>query len=89
MPNITSSGTYDKHSEGFKNLGATDKPRHLLFNAGNFGSSCHVRYRDDEGAHETFEDGIITAGPKTFTVPGNIDAKIVVNGSPSFNVTII
>jgi len=89
MPNISAAGTYTKASAGCVKLQATNAQRTLLFAGTSLGASCTVQYTDDAGVDRDIPNGSITVLPTALMVTAaDVDLKIVVTGSPSFNVTI-
>jgi len=88
MPNIAAAGTYTKATAGFGALAATPARRVFKFAGSSLGDSCLLKYVDDAGELQTFEDGTITALPYNFELIDNVECKIVVTGTPNFNVTI-
>jgi len=89
MPDISAAGTVDKSNGGFGQLGAVRATRQLLFAGTSVGTTCEVKYTDDEGADRTLENGTITALPTSIQVEINADLKVVTTGSPNFNLTVI
>lgn len=90
MPDISASGTYTKAEGGsFARLAANRAVRQLLFAGTSVGTTCEVKYTDDEGTDRTLENGTITALPTSIEVDMNIDLKVVVTGSPDFNLTVV
>ena len=89
MPDVSTADTFDKYDDGFgflKSQGGRD--RVLLFAGTSIGSSCLVKYIDDEGNAQTIEDGDITSLPASLLVQKLAkDLQIVTTGSPDFNVS--
>lgn len=94
MPNITSAATYTKDTAGFGFLSYKDPKtgvaaeKVLLFAGSTVGTACSVVYTDDTGTDRTLEGGSVTTLPTSMTIkPMTKDLKIVVTGTPSFNVS--
>ena len=88
MPDITEAGTYTRKSPGFKFLRRTNSKRVLLFGGNSLGSSVSIQYTDDRGTDRTIENGEVSLLPKSVCLDSlNADLKIVVTGTPDFNVT--
>lgn len=94
MPNITSAATYTKDTAGFGFLSykdpktADEKQKVLLFAGSTIGTACSVVYTDDAGVDRTLEGGSVTTLPTSMTIePMRRDLKIIVTGTPSFNVS--
>ena len=87
MPNITSAGTYTQSNPGFNGLRSTNSTKDLIF-AGTAIATTTVEYQDDTGSWHTTVDGSISALPTTLTVNANVPLRVVVTGSPDFNLTI-
>jgi len=90
MPDISVAGTYTKAEGGtFARLEANRSVRQLLFAGTTVGTTCEVKYTDDEGTDRTLENGTITALPTSIEVDMNTDLKVVTTGSPDFNLTVV
>lgn len=90
MPDITVAGTVDKTgSKSAALLAATPAVRQLLFAGSSVGTTCEIKYTDDEGADRVVENGTITALPTSIEVEMNADLKVVTTGSPNLNLTVV
>lgn len=89
MPNITQSGTYTKNTANCADLEYRGKTRTLLFAGTSLGTTCVIQYTDDSGTDRTIAGGTITTLPTSVEVKAPVDLKVVVTGSPNFNVTIL
>lgn len=88
MPNITAAGTYTGDMAGFEFLKGSASPRRLLFAGSSIGTSVYLQYTDDTGTDRTLENGSVTTLPTSLTIDSlPMNLKMVVTGSPSFNVT--
>jgi hypothetical protein len=90
MPDISAAGTVSKTGDkSAALLAATPTTRQLLFAGTSVGTTCEVKYTDDEGTDRTLENGTITALPTSVQVEMNADLKVVTTGSPDFNLTVV
>ena len=88
MPDISSAGTYTKDTAGYGFLRAQGGGRVLLFAGSSIGTSVDIQYTDDQGTDRTVENGSITVLPTSVYIRSlNQDLKIVVTGTPNFNVS--
>lgn len=88
MPNITAAGTYTGDMAGFDFLKGSASPRSLLFAGTTIGTALSIQYTDDTGTDQTLENGSITTLPTSITIDSlPLSLKLVVTGSPNFNVT--
>lgn len=88
MPNITAAGTYTADMAGFGFLRASASPRKILFAGSSIGTAVEIKYTDDSGTDRTLENGAVTTLPTSMSLQElPLDLKIVVTGSPNFNVT--
>lgn len=91
MPNITSSGTYDKDSTGFAILGSvlssSDK-RLLLFSGTSIGTQCTIEVQDDQGNWDDVTNGTITSLPSDALISTRNPIRLVFTGSPNCNVSL-
>ena len=88
MPDITAAGTYTKDTPGFEFLKASPRPRTFLFAGAAPGDAISIQYTDDMAMDHEIENGNSTAVPwSPYIRRANTDLKIVVTGTPNFNVT--
>ena len=88
MPNIAAAGTYTGDMAGFEFLKASASPRKILFAGASIGTAVEIKYTDDSGTDRTLENGAVTTLPTSMSLQElPLDLKIVVTGSPNFNVT--
>ncbi len=86
MPNITATGTYTKESPGCDFLGPTRRSPVLLF-AGT-SAAVDIQYKDDAEVWQTLENGAISTLPSSWWAEGiKRELRLVVTGTPDFNVT--
>lgn len=90
MPDITSSGTYNKDSSGFGAFSRTygGSVRLLKFAGSSIGTSITLKSVDDTGTSQDISNGSVTALPTDLTITDPAELELVVVGSPNFNVTI-
>lgn len=90
MPDISAAGTVDKTGDkSAALLAATPAVRQLLFAGTTIGTTCEVKYTDDEGTDRTLENGTISTLPTSVQVEMNADLKVVTTGSPDLNLTVV
>lgn len=88
MPNIAAAGTYTGDMAGFEFLKASASPRKILFAGSSIGTSVYLQYTDDTGTDRTLENGSVTTLPTSLAIDSlPMNLKMVVTGSPNFNVT--
>lgn len=90
MPDISVAGTVDKTGDkSAALLAATPAVRQLLFAGTTIGTTCEVKYTDDEGVDRVLENGTIGSLPTSIEVEMNADLKVVTTGSPDLNLTVV
>lgn len=97
MPDVNSSGQYDKDSAGFEflNVRINEKTgdafqRRIFFAGNSAGSGITIKYYDDQGVLQDFHDGsIVTADLPAVKVIEPCFRNIVIDvaGSPDLNIS--
>lgn len=87
MPDITTTGLVDYETPGFEFLLDNNKVA-LAFSGATLPTNLDVGFRDDNGNFVAFDDGAVTALPRSMVVNCAPPGGVVLNvsgGSPDFN----